>query len=172
MWRRTNPKGELTTSIIQLSSQTNQMPTVGLGLRRRHFCGGGSHQWDSWITRLCREINLSGILPENDIVRWLFTRWPPSQPPRPHSVQFCAVCAATFVRPAHILCSFVRPREGNVTSWRSVDTGEIIRAFCPQLVNLCPHLTNFALLPYSCPCDNSPEMLSTLFLPLLALLNT
>ena len=86
-WRTANPKGELTTSIIQPSSQTEQ-----LGL---YFCG--SQKWDSswscWITGLCREINLSGILSENDTVRcgegWLFTRWPPSH------------------QHLHILCTFV-----------------------------------------------------------------
>ena len=86
-WRTANPKGELTTSIIQPSSQTEQ-----LGL---YFCG--SQKWDSswscWITGLCREINLSGILSENDIVRcgegWLFTRWPTSQQ------HLCILC--TFV---------------------------------------------------------------------------
>ena len=86
-WRTANPKGELTTSIIQPSSQTEQ-----LGL---DFCG--SQKWDSswscWITGLCREINLSGILSENDIVRcgegWLFTRWPPSHQ------HLCILC--TFV---------------------------------------------------------------------------
>ena len=120
-WRTANPKGELTTSIIQPSSQTEQ-----LGL---DFCG--SQKWDSswscWITGLCREINLSGILSENDIVRcgegWLFTRWP----------LHTSICgAAHFVH----FCTPGPGTEGNVTTWRSVDTWEIIRAFCPQLVNL------------------------------------
>ena len=81
-----NPKGELTTSIIQPSSQTEQMPVVGLSLRRRHLRG-----WEPEVrfflvlvglTDCVAEINLSGILTENDIIvrcgeGRLFTRWPP-----------------------------------------------------------------------------------------------
>ena len=134
-WRGgANPRGELTTSIIQPSSQTEQMPMEGLDLKRRHL-----RWWEPKVGFLLvlldyrivsREINLSGILTENDIIvrcgeGWLFTRWPPSQP---HFARFSAhfvrrphLCGSTFCAVLYDLWHW--GTVADVTTWRSVDTG-------------------------------------------------
>ena len=87
-WRReANPKGELTTSRIQV--RLSRCQCRGIRFEETSFeepkVGFLLVLPDYRI--VSREINLSGILTENDIIvrwggegGWLFTRWPFSQP--------------------------------------------------------------------------------------------